>query len=225
MEAKMPQKDWLIEFDPEKLLAARLYYPIGNQILFKYNNQFVITQISNEQNYTVTDYLLLPESAPYQLINGKLVFMAAPKLNHQEILNNINFELLLHVKERKLGKVFVAPTDVKFDKDNMYQPDILFVSIKRKLLLDNGLRVNGAPDFVVEILSKGTAQRDRNEKMEIYGKYEVIEYWIVNLSAENIEVYHNKNKEMQLVQTASKENVIISKAIDGFEMLVSKVFE
>ena len=73
----------------------------------------------------------------------------------------------------------------------------------------------GAPDFVVEILSKSTEKRDRNQKMQTYGQYEVIEYWIVNLSAENIEVYHNKNKEMQLVQTAEKNNTIVSKAIDG----------
>ncbi len=225
MEDNKPQNNWLIEFDPLELLAGRTYYAIGNQIMFEDEGKIIITQISEHENYTVSDYLLLPENAPYQLIHGKLVFMAAPRLNHQRVLNRINTSIFNYIDDKELGEIFVAPTDVQFDDENMMQPDILFVSIKRKLLLDNELRVMGAPDFVVEILSKGTEQYDRTKKMMIYGKYEVVEYWIVNIKAENIEVYHNKNKEMYLVQTAEKDDTIQSKAIDGFKLDISKVFK
>lgn len=223
MEKISPQNNWLVKFNPEELLDGQLFYIIGNQILFEHNKQLVVSQISNKKEYTKDDYMLLPEGAPYQLIHGKLIFMASAKTNHQIISNNLSLEISIQVKKHKLGEILTAPMDVHFDKKNIFQPDLLFVSIKRKAIIKDWIM--GAPDFVVEILSKSTEKRDRNQKMQTYGQYEVIEYWIVNLSAENIEVYHNKNKEMQLVQTAEKNNTIVSKAIDGFELDVAKIFE
>ena len=222
MEEKIPKVDWLIKCEPEKLLHGRMYYPIGNQILFQQDNQFIITQISEEEEYTIEQYNLLPEGAPYQLIHGKLIFMTSPKFNHQDILMNLNRQIDNFVFDNKLGKVLLAPMSVKFDERNVLQPDLLFVSIKRKAIIEEWIM--GAPDFVVEILSKSTEKNDRTKKMETYGKYEVIEYWIVNLKAENIEVYHNQDKQMQLVQTAEKDHIIVSKAIEGFQLEVSKIF-
>ena len=125
--------------------------------------------------------------------------------------------------ENERGELFYAPLDVHFDEKNIIQPDLIFISIKRKEIIKD--YIYGAPDFVVEILSPSTEKYDRNEKLQLFGKHGVEECWLVNLKAENIEVYHNENKKMQLVQTAGKTDIIKSKAIEGFKLEVSKVFE
>ncbi len=99
-------------FDPEKLLKGHLFYVIDDQILFRYKDEIVLTTISQEKNYTQEDYFMLPEGAPYQLINEKLIFIASPKIPHQRILRIISRHVDNYVTENNLGEVFFAPMDV-----------------------------------------------------------------------------------------------------------------
>lgn len=128
-----------------------------------------------------------------------------------------------YVFENQLGEVFHPPTSIVLGDKNVFEPDVLFISVVRKSQIGEN-RITGAPEFVVEILSKSTEGNDRNQKMTKYGEYNVIEYWIVHPKEEFIEVYHNENKEMQLVQTAKVGDSISSKAIEGFVLDLGKVF-
>jgi len=222
-EYKQPENTNSLVAEPEQLLYGRTFYPVGNQIMYHSNGKLVITQITEEASYTVNDYLKLPEGAPYQLIHGKLIYMASAKRNHQRIQMRLSAFIFNYVDSAKLGEILTAPMDVHFDEDNVFQPDILFVSIKRKAIIKDWIM--GAPDFVVEILSKSTEQIDRVKKMQTYGEYEVVEYWIVNLNDQNIEVYHNQDMQMFLAQTAGKADTIESKAIEGFTLEVKRIFE
>ena len=212
-----------ITFNPNKILEHRLFFVIGNQIMFKYEGKIVLTQIVEDEEYTADDYFLLPENAPYQLINGKLVFMSAPTPNHQEVVLNIAAFLKGYLSQNNVGKVYVSPIDVRFDGKNIIQPDLLFISIKKKHIIQK--TINGVPEFVVEILSPSTENYDRNHKLPLFGKHGVEECWLISLKAEEVEVYHNKNNEMQLTQKAQKQDTIKSLAIKGFEMEVSRIFE
>ncbi|MCB1157004.1 MAG: Uma2 family endonuclease [Leptospiraceae bacterium] len=188
----------------------------------KETGQYVITQITSDKRFTADDYAKLPYRAPYQLIEGELVFMASPYFNHQEISFNLVLKIGNYVQQNNLGKVAYSPMDVHLDEKNIYQPDILFVSIKRSSIIKKF--IFGAPDFVLEIISKSTESKDRNEKMRNYGKFGVDEYWIVNLKKENIEVYHNQAGIMIHQKTAEKGDSITSKAIEGFTLNVGDVF-
>ena len=118
--------------------------------------------IDNEATtYTAKDYENLPEDAPYQLIDGNLIFMFSPTRIHQKVLGNLYRILTAHCEKEQLGEVYFAPLDVRFSEYNILQPDLIFVSNARKHILQE--RINGAPDFVVEILSK-------NRKYEKIGK-------------------------------------------------------
>ncbi len=207
-----------------KLLEGRNFVVYNQQLIFYHKElqQFVITSISPEKKYTVSDYMSLPERAPYQLIEGELIYMPSPFTNHQKISGNIYSEIRAYIKMKNLGEVYFSPLDVHLDDKNVYQPDILFVSIKRSSIINKF--IFGAPNFIVEILSKSSESKDRNEKMVNYGKFGVDEYWIVNLNQENIEVYHNTLGILVHKQTAGKEDTIISLAINGFELNVSDVF-
>jgi len=222
----MSEKPLFIELTFEGLLNRGHYGIINNQFVY-YSHElgkFVITQISKKQKYTANDYARLPESAPIQLLNGKLIFMPAPKINHQRISRKLTRFIDNFVEEKNAGEVFFAPTDVKFDDSNMVQPDLLFVSIARKDIIGE-INIQGAPDFVVEILSPGNTKAEMESKMELYGKYDVLEYWIIKPKELSVEVYHNQEKTMQLNQEAGMDDTIKSVAIEGFELEVKRIFE
>ena len=148
----------------------------------------------------------------------------SPDLLHQDILGNMFYELRQFVLQRKLGKVFVAPTDVYFNEHDTFQPDILFVSTERKHILKDK-RVEGAPDLVVEILSPSTGYYDLAKKKDVYEQYGVKEYWIVDMTLQSIEVLTNQNASFVTLAKAKKIGIVPSRVLPGFQVDLTSVFE
>ena len=224
----MTQETFLNEATFEALLGARPFLTLENGLLFYHEQleKYVIATFDPDLEYTAKDYYQLPEEAPYQLIEGKFIQTMGASLKHQRVLLELASTIKFHLHHKEIGEVFVAPIDVVLgdeDTKNIFQPDILFISVGRKSQMEEN-RIMGTPEFVVEILSKSTEEKDRNIKMQKYGEYDVVEYWIIHPKDEYVEVYYNFEKEMKLVQTAKADDVIVSKAIEGFELNVSKIF-
>ena len=139
--------------------------------------------------HTVENYKILPETGPrYQLIEGDLYMAPAPNRYHQDISRNLEYILLDYLEEHPIGKLYHAPFDVYLDEYDVFQPDIIFVSNARlTILTDAG--AEGAPDFVVEILSPKTARLDRANKRRVYARTGVQELWIIAPEPRTIEVY------------------------------------
>ena len=121
----------------------------------------------------------MPEGTLCQLINDAIVMSPAPLPSHQEMLDEIYYQLKSFVQSNALGKTFFSPIDSYLNERNVYQPDILFLNneqlsfIKRK-------GVYGAPALVIEILSEGSEQYDLHDKKTVYEKAGVKEYWVVD---------------------------------------------
>lgn len=205
------------------LLGGMNYFLIDDMLLFYdiETETYLIADVSPTVRYTAEMYMQLPEGAPFELINNKLIFMPASVFPHQEISHNLTLALGPYIKKHRLGKMVSAPMDVHFDEKTVVQPDKIFVSIKRSSIIQRW--IFGAPDFIVEILSTNE-KHDRETKMKIYEENNVIEYWIVHPTDEYIEVYHNHNLKMQLAQTARRGDQIESIAIEGFVLEVDAVF-
>lgn len=129
---------------------------------------------------TLEQYEALPEEKRIEVFDGIIYDMASPSQIHQTILT----ELLVSLRNYIRGKggncsVFPAPFDVKLnDKPlTIVQPDIMIVCDKDKL---DGKRCNGAPDFIIEIVSPGNPSDDYIRKAYYYKNYGVREYWIVD---------------------------------------------
>ena len=162
----------------------------------------------------------------YELINGELVRKQSPTIQHQSISGNIYFQIRLFVEKKSLGKVFSAPLDTVLDDGNAYHPDVLFVKKDRYHILDEKEEVViGAPDLVVEILSKGTAIYDRGDKKDIYEKYGVREYWLVDPKKKSVEVYSFAEQQFKLVQYFEETGTIQSIVLAGFKIKLEKIFE
>jgi len=212
------------QVDFSKLLKNRNYLVVAGQIIFEKDGNIVMTTIEEDRvDFTATDYMALPENAPFELLNGKLHYMPSPFRKHQIVSMNLSAAMHFHVKKNKLGQVLAAPMDVHFGKKNVVQPDIIFVSNSRKKILKK--YVEGAPDFLVEILSYGTKDKDFGEKKELYGKKGVLEYWVIDPDNETVEIFKANKKELIALKKYKSNDIIKSLTIKGFQIAVTDIFE
>ncbi len=185
--------------------------------------------LEEEEKITVADFLIfdeLDEDAYYELIEGNIVKKSAHTPKHQRISGNLYSAMREVVIKHKKGQIFYAPIDVFLDRYNAYQPDIVYVSKERaKIVTNNG--IEGAPDLVVEILSPSTAQNDRGDKMKVYKRHAVKEYWIVDPKSQAVEVYvyNEAEKDFDLDSFAVETGKIESKLLPELNLLVENVFE
>ena len=138
---------------------------------------------------TYQDLLQLPNDRNrYELFDGELQVTAAPNIAHQTA--SINLSSLLHnyVRANHLGLVLSAPCDVHFTETSVVEPDLLFVSAERsEIILPQ--YIAGAPDLVVEILSPSTALADRQVKRQLYARYGVAFYWLLDVERQEFLAY------------------------------------
>lgn len=143
---------------------------------------------------TLEEYEAFPENERAEVFDGIIYDMASPSQLHQMILTELLVAIRNYIKE-KHGKcsVFPAPFDVKLDESplTIVQPDIMIVCDNDKL---DGKRCNGAPDFIIEIVSPGNPEDDYVRKLYYYQKYGVREYWIVDPKRKSVSVnYFEEN--------------------------------
>jgi Uma2 family endonuclease len=146
--------------------------------------------------YRRADYLALPDEPRHELIYGRLYVSPSPVLLHQIVVTAL-WRLLDEIAAETGGLVVVAPMDVTLADHSVVQPDVVYVSRERRRVL--GERVEGPPSLVVEVLSPGTARRDRGEKLKLYSEFGVDEYWIIDPTERQIE--HLVNREGDFVVT------------------------
>lgn len=138
---------------------------------------------------TYEDYCALPDDGKrYEIIAGDLHVAPSPGRSHQRVAGNLFIVLKTFVEGHGLGEVYIAPFDVILEETSVVVPDLLFVARERVgFVTDHGVR--GAPDLIVEILSPGTARRDRVEKAKLYARHGVRHYWLADPEARILEVY------------------------------------
>jgi Uma2 family endonuclease len=143
-------------------------------------------------------FRLLPEGTRAEVLNNILYMSPFPLFNHQKLIVLLTGKLWAHAGKFKLGEVIVAPFDVYLEEQmSAVQPDILFISNKnRKLVKDDGY-MYGAPDLIIEILSKD-GQRDKKLKKDIYEKAGVKEYFIIDPKTNLVEAFNLKSKKFDL---------------------------
>lgn len=149
----------------------------------------------------------LPEGTLCQLINNKLIMSPAPIDIHQVVLFDIAFNFKSFLNNQNRGEIRIAPYDVHFSKQNILQPDILFIKNENlDKIQDKG--IFGAPDLIIEILSPSTSQLDWEEKKLIYERYGVQEYFLVEPNSKFVTSFFLTNGEYE--EQESAEATIIS---------------
>lgn len=134
--------------------------------------------------YTLADYLALPDNVRVELIDGVFFEMYAPTTVHQLIAGAVYAEFLNFVNGKGGSCLpFIAPVDVQLDCDDrtVVEPDVMILCDRSKLKV---ARIFGAPEFILEIFSPSTRSKDRFIKGNKYAHAGVREYWMVDLKHE-----------------------------------------
>lgn len=145
--------------------------------------------------FTIRDIFSLPEGERAELIDGKIYNMAPPSTKHQRLSMLLSNEILNYIQKKGGScEVFSAPFAVTLEKSsNTYvEPDISVICDCDKL--DNR-GCNGAPDWIIEIVSPGSRKMDYYTKLFKYRTTGVIEYWIVDPDKNRILVYNFLNED------------------------------
>lgn len=123
---------------------------------------------------------MLPEGTLAEVIENALYIPPAPTPAHQKISITLSSAIFNFVSQNNVGEVYYAPIDVFLDEtSNAVQPDIVFFFKKSAIRIDNpGL--HGTPDLIIEIQSPGNARHDLVTKRNLYEKFGVQEYWVIN---------------------------------------------
>ncbi len=172
------------------------------------------------------DYLRLPDDGKrYEIIEGVLYVANAPSIEHQYSVSEVLFNLKLFVREHRLGQVLTAPIEVHLAEDTKpVQPDILF--IKTEQMPPLGTQVfEGAPDLIVEVISPSSIRLDRHIKFDVYERYGVAEYWMVDPKARSVEVYTLARGEYALFGQYTGDEIVMSKLLDGLQIKASGLFQ
>ncbi len=181
-------------------------------------------------NYSYADYLTWSEEERWELLDGIAYMSAAPSRRHQEV----QVELIRQISNYLVDKpcrVYGAPFDVRFaetnetdDKiKNVVQPDISIVCDKSKL---DDRSCKCSPDFIIEIISPGTASIDYIKKLSLYEKNGFKEYWIIHSIDEIVMVYKlNNEKKYNRPEIYSKDDDVKIGIFEDLTINLKKVFE
>lgn len=143
----------------------------------------------------------LPEGGSrYEVIAGELSATEIRSPHHQYALGGLVAEMGRFAREEQLGWVLPGPVDVLLAQGDHFSPDLVFVRRERGgIITDRG--IVAAPNLVVEVLSPGTADRDRGVKRQRYAWYGIPEYWVVDLDVRQVEVH-------RMIDERSTPNVV-----------------
>jgi Uma2 family endonuclease len=140
-------------------------------------------------------FRMLPQGTRCEVLNNTLYMSPSPFFAHQQVLNQLNIRVATHVENKKSGVVVIAPFDVYLEEQaSAVQPDLIFISSKNKKIIKPDGYAHGAPDLIIEILSKDE-NRDRKLKKDIYEKAGVKEYFIVDPKSKTVEAFTLKGKK------------------------------
>ncbi len=176
---------------------------------------------------TYEDFLLFPDDGKrHELIDGEHYVTPSPNTAHQVIVGNLHWIIRNYSSQHPVGRVFLAPFDVVFSNFDIVEPDLLYIAEERLKVLTTK-NVRGAPDLVIEVLSKGTRKTDEVTKRRLYERFHVREYWSVDPEIETVKIYRRTESGFDRVGEYFKENgdAFSPPLLSGLSVSLEAVFD
>lgn len=147
--------------------------------------------LANPKLYTIDDIYSLPEGVRAELIEGEIYYMPpAPSRIHQKLVLHLSRIISEYILLNKGNcEVYPAPFAVFLNVENQtnyVEPDISLICDPNKL---NDKGCDGAPNWIIEIVSPSNPVHDYIKKLNIYELAGVREYWIVDPIKETTTAY------------------------------------
>lgn len=161
----------------------------------------------------------------YELIAGELFVSCAPGLPHQLVLQRLQVALVNYLESNPVGIVAPGAGAVFSDYDAVI-PDLVFVRNERWNKIVANDRFVAAPNLIIEVVSPGTENRNRdfNAKRDLYAKYGVAEYWIVDRENRLVVTFCLQGEKLEENTTLEDDDELTSSLLPGFAMNVASLF-
>jgi Uma2 family endonuclease len=192
-----------------------------------------ISSLDLNGNYSYADYVLWQFEEKVELLKGKIFKMSpAPNLKHQRISWQLS-GLFFNYFAKHPCSAFSAPFDVrlydskkskKADKEiyTVVQPDLCVICEKSKLDAQGCV---GAPDLIIEILSKGNTEKEMKIKYQLYEESGVKEYWVIYPYEENLlQFVLNEKQKYELRQIYVTKDTVTSDLFTDLSIHLEEVF-
>ncbi len=176
---------------------------------------------------TIADLDAMPDDGNrYEIVEGELFVSCAPDLTHQRALGNLLFLIRKYLELNPIGEALFTP-GLMLSNITGVIPDLVFMTNARRDQIAAGERLISAPDIVVEIVSSGSENRSRDRviKRQLYAKYDVPEYWIVDPERRTVEVFRLKEKSLDLEATFRVGDQLSTPSLPGFGCGVADLFK
>ncbi|MGH9843918.1 MAG: Uma2 family endonuclease [Blastocatellia bacterium] len=184
--------------------------------------------MQTEEHWTSQDLDRFPDNGNrYEIIGGELFVSKQPHYHHQYTCGQIHYFLQGWSLQTELGQAVFAPGLIFADDDDV-APDVIWISYQRRAVaLAKDGKLHLSPEIAVEVLSPGSVnqRRDRKEKLALYSRRGVQEYWIVDWMIREVEVYRRKRKQLKLVETLHQKDNLQSPLLPGFSCSVRDLFD
>jgi Uma2 family endonuclease len=180
--------------------------------------------IDRSKKWTVEDYLQMEEGVKCEILNGELIMTPAPLISHQRTVGLLYQKLVSFINLRQLGELFFAPVDVFIDRENVYQPDLVFVtSTNSSIIQEKGIM--GTPNLVAEITSPTSSYIDRYAKKAKYEQFGVQEYWIVDPANKTLEIFEiNASSQYKLLLSLAIRGKVLSNVLKESSFELAEIF-
>jgi Uma2 family endonuclease len=178
---------------------------------------------------TLSDIAHIPrpmDDTRYELIDGELYVSTQPDLGHQFTCLRLGSRLDRHDELTSAGATYIAP-GVIFSDEDAVAPDVVWVSRDRLPTLRHpDGKLHGAPDLMVEVLSPGRRnhERDREVKLGQYSRYGVREYWIADWQQRTVQVYRRVDAALRLEVTLLDQDSLTSSLLPGLSIPLAELF-
>jgi Uma2 family endonuclease len=182
---------------------------------------------ADEQNRRLDFYNWVTPEMKAEFIEGEIVVHSPVRSTHNIVLVNIVTDAKNLLRKIKSGYLGVEKIMTRLTR-NDYEPDICYFRAEKSKDFKGDQTIFPAPDFIVEILSNSTEDRDRGVKFQDYEAHGVEEYWIIDPDLGVVEQYilHKKGKKQKyLLEFKGDSGILKSQVLEGLEIDIETLFE
>ncbi len=181
-------------------------------------------QAQKTMKRTIEDIYALPDGERAELIDGDMYMMSPPSRMHQQLVSEFDTRIRTYIKSHHGEcEVYPAPFAVFLNADdhNYVEPDLSIICDKSKLD-DRGC--NGAPDWVIEIVSPSSKRMDYMTKLFKYRDSGVKEYWIVDPAKQEVHTYFFEDEEKGFGEFSFDEDIPV-RIYDGWSINIAELLK
>jgi Uma2 family endonuclease len=177
-------------------------------------------RFTREEYHRMAEVGILKPTDRVELIRGEIIEMSPPGRRHIAFVNNLNQLLVLRLAARAIVSV---QNPVVLTEDTEPQPDLAICRDRAVRYKD---REPHAEDVVLLIEVADTSLRyDRSTKLRLYAAAGVPEYWLVDCTAESIEVFRTPGGEgYRDVSRVAGEGPVTVEAFPDVTLRIAEIF-